>query len=102
MNKPNLTVLNIDESHITEVDFRRMKWQPRGSTNSIPVKQVAPRISMIVAIYNWGKVYLSCTQVNTDSKVMSLYFRELVKVLDKGNLDWRKTTVLMIDGAKYH
>ena len=33
---------------------------------------------------------------------MQLYFKELVKQLDKQDVDWRKYTILMLDGAKYH
>ena len=33
---------------------------------------------------------------------MSLYLMELVKTLDAENDQWRKTTVLVMDGASYH
>ena len=53
------TILNIDETWIGMADFRRMKWQPAGSTNSVAKLQIQPRISMIVGIYSRGKAYLS-------------------------------------------
>ena len=46
-------------------------------------KQVQPRISMLLGLDTLGNIYASFTQVNTDSKVKSLYLRELVKLLDK-------------------
>ena len=102
MKNSKLRIINMDESHFSETDFRYMKWRIKGTTNSIPSKSVAPRISMIVALDNWGRVYFSCTQVNTDSKIMKLYFQELVKVLDKEDQDWRKNSFILADGAKYH
>ena len=38
---------------------------------------------------------------NTDSKIMALYIRELVKVLDKEDPSWRNDTIILHDGAKY-
>ena len=40
-------------------DFRRMKWCPHKDTNSVPVLQLQPMISMIVALDTSGRVYLS-------------------------------------------
>ena len=40
-------------------DFRRMKWRPKGSNNSIARKLVVPRVSMIVAMDTDGEVFLS-------------------------------------------
>ena len=76
-----------------------MKWRVPGTTNSVGSKAVAPRISMIMALDTDGIVYACLTQVNTDSKIMSLYLQELVKMLDKRDLQWRKTHVLLVDGA---
>ena len=59
------------------------------------------RISLIAAIDNFGEVYACFTQVNTDSKIMGLYFRELVKLLDSENKNWRDDTIILHDGAKY-
>ena len=63
-------------------DFRRMKWRPRGSTNSISRKLVVPRISMIVALDTDGRVFLSLVQANSNSKIMDIFIRQLVKKLD--------------------
>ena len=38
---------------------------------------------------------------NTDSKIMALYIRELVKVLDREDSSWRNDTIILHDGAKY-
>ena len=83
------------------MDFTRRIWAPKHSTHSIPIKQVAPRISMIMALDNFGEVYACLTQVNTDSKVMGLYIKELVNMLDREDKHWRNDTIIIHDGAKY-
>lgn len=60
-----------------------------------------PAVSLIMAIDNFGVVYASMTNVNTDNRVMQLYLRELVKVLDKEDRNWRSYTCLVHDGASY-
>ncbi len=30
------TILNVDETWLGMTDFRRMKWRPRGNSNSVP------------------------------------------------------------------
>ena len=54
-------------------DFRRMKWSVSGSTNSVAVLGLVPRISMIVALDNFGQVYLCLTQANSNSQIMALF-----------------------------
>ena len=76
-------ILNIDESWVDTMDYRRMKWRAFGTTNSVAKKQVAPRISMIMALDTLGNLYASFTQVNTDSNIMAIYMRDLVRHLDK-------------------
>ena len=56
---------------------------------------------MIVALDNFGEVYACLTQVNTDSKIMSLYINALVKLLDEEDKNWRKDTIILHDGAQY-
>ena len=94
-------VLNFDETWVPQMDFRRMKWRAPGSTNSVPMKMVAPRISLVVAIDTLGNMYACFTQANTDSKVMGLFIRELVKRLDADRPTWRENTVWLHDGARY-
>ena len=83
------------------MDFTRRIWAIKGSSHGLPIKMVSPRISLIMAIDNFGEVYACMTQVNTDTKIMGLYIKELVKHLDIEDRNWRKYTILMHDGAKY-
>ena len=49
-----------------------------------------------------GEVYLSLLQSNSNSKVMVIFFQQLVKQLDKDRPNWRNNTVVLIDNARYH
>ena len=96
------TVINVDETWLGMTDFRRMKWQEKGTTNSVPMKQVLPRISMIVGLDTQGSVFLTLVQANSNSKVMEIYLYQLVKTLDEERPGWRKNTFLLWDNAPYH
>ena len=47
-------IINTDETWIAMSDFRRMKWMAKGTTNSLAVLGLVPRISMIVGLDNHG------------------------------------------------
>jgi hypothetical protein len=94
--------LNLDETWLGMSDFRRMKWQAPGSNNSVPAFQMAPRVSMFVACDTIGNVYLSLSQSNSNEQMMSLYLQQLVLKLDKERPDWRRNTIVTMDGASYH
>ena len=57
---------------------------------------------MIVALESNGNVYLSLTQANSNSSIMSIYFHWLAKKLDLHKTGWRENTILLLDGASYH
>ena len=96
------TILNVDETWLGMTDFRRRKWRAPGSTNSVAKLEMRPRITMIMGIDSNGSVYLSLLQSNSNSQVMDIFFRALVKQLDKERPDWRDDTVIMLDNARYH
>ena len=95
-------VLNLDETWLGMSDFRRKKWQVPGTTNSVPKLQLAPRISMICGLDTTGRIYLSLVQANSNSKIMGIFFRALVKKLDAERPGWRANTVILLDNAPYH
>ena len=84
------------------VDFRRRKWRLRGESNSIPLKPVEPRISVILAIDNYGEAFVTMTQVNTDENVFCLYLENLSAKLTKDSPNWKQNSILLLDSAKYH
>ena len=83
-------------------DFRRRKWRAYGTDNSVPKKQMVPRVSMIAGLDNRGKVYLSLLQSNTNASIMGIFFRSLVRTLEKEDKFWYLSTVCMMDNAPYH
>ena len=94
--------INIDETWLGMQDFRRMKWRVKGTTNSVPILALQPRISMIMAIDNFGSQYLTLTQANTNNSIMNIYLRQLCKTLDKERENWREDSLIFWDGAGYH
>ena len=73
-----------------------------GTTNSIPKIEVAPRITMILGLDTLGNIYAALAQANSNSEMMELFFRSLARRLDLQRPHWRKDTVIIVDGAKYH
>jgi uncharacterized protein YcbK (DUF882 family) len=83
-------------------DFRRRKWQVKGSTNSVPAFSMAPRVSMIVATDSLGNIYFSLLQSNNDQFTFGIFIQRLVKKLDEDRPNWRRETIVLMDGAAYH
>ena len=73
-----------------------------GTTNSVAKLEVAPRITLILGLDSRGNVYLTLAQANSNSQMMELYFRALAAKLDQERPNWRRDTVIFVDGAKYH
>lgn len=82
-------LLNIDQTWLGMMDFRRCKWRAYGTSNSVAQLQMVPRISMFMGIDTTGKVYLSLLQANSNSKIMDIFLRSLTKKLDKERPAWR-------------
>ena len=74
-------IINIDETWLGTEDYRRFKWQPATVNNSVAKKLWQPRISLILAIDNFGERYISVSLSNTNSKVIMLFMRELAVML---------------------
>ena len=63
---------------------------------------MSPRISVIVALDNFGEVFMCLSQDNTDAQNMILFLHHLIIMLDFKNPLWRNHTVFQLDGASYH
>ena len=94
--------LNIDETWLGMSDFRRRKWQAPGTTNSVAALSMAPRVTMILAVDSTGRLYFSLSQSNSNQGLFGLFMRQLVLKLDKERPNWRKNTLVTLDGARYH
>jgi len=95
-------IINIDETWLGMEDFRRRKWQQPHTTNSLAKKNWQPRISMLLALDNYGESYIALSQSNTNSGVIALFISDLVRQLNEKSRNWRKQTLVYWDGAKYH
>ena len=95
-------IINIDETWVDSGDFRRRCWQRANLSNSIPIKKVQPRITLVVAVDSTGELYASLLQTNSDGDTMYLFMTELFKTLDFEDKHWRQNSVIIWDGASYH
>ena len=57
---------------------------------------------MILGLDSLGNLYATLAQANSNSQMMELFFRQLACRLDQQRPAWRKDTVIIVDGAKYH
>ena len=72
-------VINVDESWLNQTRFHRRIWVPSDSPATITDKQVAPRISLLVALDTEGRLWCALTQANTDADVMTTFLRYLTR-----------------------
>ena len=59
--------INIDETWLGMSDFRRMKWQKTGTTNSVPKIEITPRVTMILGLDTLVNIYVALAQANSNS-----------------------------------
>ena len=97
-----MRVINVDESWLNSMAFKRHAWMKAGKGNARSVKELSTRISFIAAIDNRGASYISLGTANTDSGVMVAFFSSLAKQLDAEEANWRDNTVILLDNAAYH
>ena len=95
-------IINIDESWINETNFTRKMWAQTKYKSTIPSQTVVPRLALIASLDTEGQVFFTLTQSTTDSDVLMVFFRYLIKYLDTENPDWRSNTIFLLDGARYH
>ena len=75
-------IINVDESWLNNTHHLRKTWVPSDAPGTFREKQVAPRVSLILASDTEGRLWFSLTQVNTDADVMTLFLRYLTRQLD--------------------
>ena len=54
-------IINIDETWVSTTQFTRQHWCPTSKPSTVAFKEVTPRISLICALDNNGRVYYSQT-----------------------------------------
>ena len=95
-------IINVDESWLNSTRFIRRSWIPTDSPGTYTDKQVQPRISLIVALDTDGMIWCALTQANTDSDVMTMFLRYLMRELDRGSPGWQENTTILLDNAAWH
>ena len=95
-------ILNIDETWVGQTNYSRSTWQSSEYHPSEALFPVTPRISMIVAMDNCGDIYLSLMQANSNSDTFCLFLSHLIEELDRDRPNWKRDTVMQLDGARYH
>ena len=81
-------VINVDESWLNSTRFLRRMWAPSDAAATFTDKQVAPRISLLLALDTDGRMWFALTQANTDSDVMTTFLRYLARQLDREDAGW--------------
>ena len=76
------TYIVVDESWLNSLDHRRASWHMKDQTNSVPVFQMAPRISMMAACSSKGDVWISLLQSNSNRQTFGMFLRLLTIKLD--------------------
>ena len=100
--KSGRRVINIDESWLNETNFTRRMWCPSDGAGTVTQRTVIPRLALIAALDTEGRVYFTLTHANTDSNVMLVFLRHLMRQLDRESPNWAEETVFLFDGARYH
>ena len=57
---------------------------------------------MITAIDNYGEIYFSLLQNNSNNQIIELFLTYMVSLLDEQRKRWRNDTVFQLDGASWH
>ena len=95
-------IINVDESWLNSTRFIRRSWIPTDAPGTYSDKQVQPRISLIVALDTDGRIWCALTQANTDSDVMTMFLRYLVRELDRESPGWQENSTILLDNAAWH
>ena len=95
-------VINLDESWLNWTHHLIKAWQPRGAHLEVSRKQLQPRVSVLAALDTAGRVWYSLSRANTTVETMRLFLSHLFGQLDDETPGWRQTTVMLMDGARYH
>ena len=75
---------------------------PRNTNYSKKLNVFQPRITMMTAIDQFGDVYWTLLQANSNNLTMELVLTNFALTLDKERPGWRKNTIFQLDGASWH
>ena len=95
-------IINVDESWISDCEYSRRMWCPTDAPCTVTDRVVNPRLALLTALDTDGRVFFAITHANTDSDIILLFLRDLVRKLDQEIAGWRTESLIMMDNAKYH
>ena len=95
-------ILNVDQTPIGDSNFCQRAWMPSNARNSQITHQILPRITMMVGIDNYGEIYYSLLQANSNNTTMGLVLTYLASILTAQRKNWREDTIVLLDGASWH
>ena len=55
-----------------------------------------------MALDTEGRLWCALTQANTDSDVMTMFLRYLMRELDRESPGWQENTTILLDNAAWH
>ena len=61
--------------------------------NSIPTKEVSPRITIFAAIDTQGRSFIALTTAKTNTEVVCLFVKRLAKKLAKQDAQFKEKTI---------
>jgi hypothetical protein len=94
--------LNYDESSLDHFNCYSRAWCRRGKKVGDFIAPVAPRITLVAAVDNLGNSYLSLLQTNSNRHTTLLLLSQLFDLLSQEDPHWKESTIIIIDGARYH
>jgi hypothetical protein len=96
------TIINIDETALVDFSYSGKSWSPKGELLSVSRKIANTRISLVAAIDNFGELFYSVKQSNSNTESTLVMLSQLVRILDNRSPSWRNDRVVMLDNATYH
>ena len=94
--------MNVDESWLAETNYNRKIWVPTDGEATVSTKPMSMKVAIIAALDSDGRIYFALTHSITNSEVIGMFLGHLCRELDLNRPEWRRTTVVLLDGAKYH
>jgi hypothetical protein len=95
-------VINIDESIITQTDYRKYSWMlPKTNTLQLKSDRMG-QVSLIMGVASDGRLFFTANRGSNNGSTVFLFLKKLAAQLDLENPEWRDTTILLLDNAPYH
>ena len=95
-------IVNVDESWLSQSTFHRKLWAPKDQRCATVKHTVSPRISVFAAIDTEGRCWYSLSQAITNGETFMLFMHHLAAMLEAEIPNWKETSIILFDGARYH